>query len=285
MVSENGSTIWAVPRGRYEPRCASQVSKLDYNHALLKTTAHRRTQWECYYEWGCAAFSEPGVLRVFEEEIFNLRNPACVNSFKTLTDSELGGKSTAQLRYSQDEGVDEGCLVFEGHFSSEVPPDAPKNVRRLGQASFAFKVLPSEHYLFSLWKIDFPLRAGCSVAEHHVTSMCVCGGLHAIQDRHGLPESIGHHRPPVQEKEAHYLYLGDYERQVASTIKCRIKGDGRIYGMYMKTDSYFEGVGMNELWQAHIRTRYARELNTVAVPSQWPSMQCAPVVPADRLLS
>ena len=60
----------------------------------------------------------------------------------------------------------------------------------------------------------------------------------------------------VQEREAHYLYLGDYERQVASTIKCRVKGDGRVYGMYLKTDSYFEGVGMNELWQAHIKTRY-----------------------------
>ena len=60
----------------------------------------------------------------------------------------------------------------------------------------------------------------------------------------------------LQEQEAHYLYLGDYERQVASTIKCRLKGDGRVYGMYLKTDSYFEGVGMNELWQAHIRTRY-----------------------------
>jgi hypothetical protein len=59
----------------------------------------------------------------------------------------------------------------------------------------------------------------------------------------------------VQEQEAHYVYLGDYERQVASTIKLRVKGDGRMYGFYLKTDSYFEGVGINELWQAHLKTR------------------------------
>jgi hypothetical protein len=59
----------------------------------------------------------------------------------------------------------------------------------------------------------------------------------------------------LQALEAHYIYLGDYERQVASTIKCRVKGDGRVYGMYFKTDSYFEGVGVNEIWQAHLQTR------------------------------
>jgi hypothetical protein len=77
---------------------------------------------------------------VFEEEIFNLRDAGCLSSFITLTDAGLGGKSTADLRHSHEEGEKEGCLVFEGHFSSEVPPDAPRNVRRLGQASFAFKV-------------------------------------------------------------------------------------------------------------------------------------------------
>lgn len=77
---------------------------------------------------------------MFDEELFNLRDAGCVNSFRTLTDAGLGGKSTAQLRHSKEEGEDEGCLVFEGHFSSEVPPDTPKHVRRLGQASFSFKV-------------------------------------------------------------------------------------------------------------------------------------------------
>lgn len=58
----------------------------------------------------------------------------------------------------------------------------------------------------------------------------------------------------LQEELGHYLWLGDYERQVASTITCRVKGDGRVYGMYLKTDSYFEGDGVNEIWQAHFQT-------------------------------
>lgn len=58
----------------------------------------------------------------------------------------------------------------------------------------------------------------------------------------------------VQEELGHYLWLGDYERQVASTLNCRVKGDGRMYGMYLKTDSYFEGDGVNEIWQAHFQT-------------------------------
>lgn len=86
---------------------------------------------------------------MFEEDIFNLRDPGCVSAFRTLTDASIGGKSTAEIRHSKDEGEDEGCIVFEGQFSSEIPPDAPKNVRRLGQASFAFKVtyplLPPTH--------------------------------------------------------------------------------------------------------------------------------------------
>jgi hypothetical protein len=66
--------------------------------------------------------------------------------------------------------------------------------------------------------------------------------------------------PRVQQINGHYLWLGDYERQVASTINLKIKGDGRLYGVYMKSDSYFEGLGVDEIWQAYIKTKCAQVL-------------------------
>jgi hypothetical protein len=87
-----------------------------------------------------AAFSEPGVLETFQEELFSLRSPAAVKSFRVLTDQEFGGLSTADLRFSTEEGKPEGCLVFEGEFNSQVPREAPSDVHRLGQAAFGSKV-------------------------------------------------------------------------------------------------------------------------------------------------
>ena len=88
---------------------------------------------------GFAAFSEPGVLRTFEEELFNLRSPSCLSFFETLTDAKLGGQSTAALSFQTDD-VEGGFLAFEGHFSTEIPSDVDPKVRRLGQASFASQV-------------------------------------------------------------------------------------------------------------------------------------------------
>lgn len=79
------------------------------------------------------------MLRTFEEELFNLKSATCLNSFETLTDAKLGGQSTAGLAFREDDGED-GYLVFEGEFSSEIPQHANPKVRRLGQASFASKV-------------------------------------------------------------------------------------------------------------------------------------------------
>lgn len=79
-------------------------------------------------------------MHVFTEELFNLRSAACLQSFQALTDQEFGGQSTAELRFSTEEGEPEGCLVFEGRFSSEVPPTAPPDVHKLGQAAFGSKV-------------------------------------------------------------------------------------------------------------------------------------------------
>jgi hypothetical protein len=69
-----------------------------------------------------------------------VRNASSVEAFQTLTDQEFGGLSTATLRHSTDEGQPEGCLVFEGNFSSEIPSTAPPEVHRLGQAAFGSKV-------------------------------------------------------------------------------------------------------------------------------------------------
>lgn len=87
-----------------------------------------------------AAFSEPGVLRVYQEPLFDLSNPACVSSFQAITDQAIGGLSTAELRHSTEEGKPEGCLVFEGHFSSVIPDSAPADVHKLGQAAVTSKV-------------------------------------------------------------------------------------------------------------------------------------------------
>jgi hypothetical protein len=58
----------------------------------------------------------------------------------------------------------------------------------------------------------------------------------------------------IQVTGGNYLWMGDYDRQVASTIDCTLKGDGRAYGIFLKTDSYFEGEGANEIWQAHFKS-------------------------------
>lgn len=85
-------------------------------------------------------FSEPGKLEIFQEELFNLRTPACLEQFEAFTDERLGGLSKAQLRHSTDEGKPEGCLVFEGTFNGQVPANALANVHSLGQACFGSKV-------------------------------------------------------------------------------------------------------------------------------------------------
>lgn len=61
----------------------------------------------------------------------------------------------------------------------------------------------------------------------------------------------------VQIRDGSYLWLGSYERQVASTLDFRLRGDGRMYGLFLKTDSYFEGDGVNEIWQTCVQTRCA----------------------------
>ena len=61
----------------------------------------------------------------------------------------------------------------------------------------------------------------------------------------------------MQQREGHYFWLGEYERQVASTLNFALKGDGRTYGLFLKSDSYVEGVGVNEIWQAFVDTRCA----------------------------
>jgi hypothetical protein len=61
----------------------------------------------------------------------------------------------------------------------------------------------------------------------------------------------------MQMESGSYLWLGDYDRQVASTMNLSLKGDGRLYGMYMKSDSFFEGAGKNQIWQTCVKTRYA----------------------------
>ena len=66
------------------------------------------------------------------------------------------------------------------------------------------------------------------------------------------------HADCLQLKQGHYFWLGEYERQVASTIDYTIKGDGRTYSAFLKSDSYVEGVGVNEIWQAFIDTKCVR---------------------------
>ena len=44
---------------------------------------------------------------------------------------------------------------------------------------------------------------------------------------------------------------------MASTMKYRLKGDGRTYGLFMKSDSYVEGTGVDEIWQAFVQTKCA----------------------------
>lgn len=136
------------------------------------------------------ALAEPGELRTFEDELINLKDSSCIKLFRILTDQHLKGQSTAELHHSMDDG---GCLSFHGTYSSIVPPDAPANVHRLGQASLATKV-----------------KDGC------------------------------------------YFYLGDYDQQVASSLNFRLRGDGRIYTSFLKTDSYHEGAGIHEIWQASL---------------------------------
>lgn len=54
-----------------------------------------------------------------------------------------------------------------------------------------------------------------------------------------------------------YLYLGKYERQVATELRLRMKGDGRLYLAYLKTDSYAEGEGTYDIWQTYLQLRCA----------------------------
>lgn len=88
----------------------------------------------------CAAFSEPGALHVFEEQLFNFRKADVLKHFRVLTDQEYGGLTTASVKYSTEEGKPEGCLVFEGQYSSEVPRHAPPDVHKLGQAALQSNV-------------------------------------------------------------------------------------------------------------------------------------------------
>jgi hypothetical protein len=82
----------------------------------------------------------------------------------------------------------------------------------------------------------------------------------------------------VQLKDGRYLWLGDYDRQVASTINVSLKGDGRLYGVYLKSESYFEGVGVNEIWQAFVETRCVLECKSLplilSIPARFQSTQC-----------
>jgi hypothetical protein len=80
-------------------------------------------------------------LYTFQEELFNLKQRTCLRNFEVLTDKPLGGLTTAHLNFTDEEGSEGGCLVFEGNFSSMVPPDAPQHVHRLGQAMFESKVV------------------------------------------------------------------------------------------------------------------------------------------------
>ena len=61
----------------------------------------------------------------------------------------------------------------------------------------------------------------------------------------------------LQQAPGHYFWLGQYDRQVASTINYSLKGDGRLYGIYLKSDSYFEGIETDEIWQACVETKCA----------------------------
>ena len=173
-------------------------------------------------------------MHVFTEELFSLRSAACLQSFQALTDQELGGQSTAELRHSTEEGEPEGCLVFEGRFSSEVPSTAPPDVHKLGQAAFGSKA-------------------------SSLCGACIRSVLRVRDARHVLPRVLSRICILVclQLHEGRYLWLGDYDRQVASTINYRLKGDGRLYGLYMKTDSYVEGTGSHEVWQTFVQTRCA----------------------------
>ena len=75
---------------------------------------------------------------MFEEELFNLRKPDVLKQFRVLTDQEYGGRTTAEVKHSTEEGK-EGCLVFEGDFSTEIPHDAHQDVHKLGQAAIQSK--------------------------------------------------------------------------------------------------------------------------------------------------
>lgn len=121
-----------------------------------------------------AAFSEPGVLHTFDEELFNFAAPQAASAFATFTDSPLGGQSTAKVRHSTAEDGAEGCLVFEGNFSSTIPADAPPEVHRLGQAACQSKV----HLRRCSWRRELQLQilhcAHCAHAVHAVLS-CAAG--------------------------------------------------------------------------------------------------------------
>ena len=70
----------------------------------------------------------------------------------------------------------------------------------------------------------------------------------------------------LQQTPGHYFWLGQYDRQVASTINYSLKGDGRLYGIYLKSDSYFEGIETDEIWQACVETKCAPPVKCTPTP-------------------
>ena len=79
--------------------------------------------------------------------------------------------------------------------------------------------------------------------------------VHVTQTNHSWQLQRVRDKLLVQQTLGSYLWLGQYDRQVASTINYSLKGDGRLYGVYMKTDSYVEGLGVDEIWQAVVQTK------------------------------
>lgn len=61
----------------------------------------------------------------------------------------------------------------------------------------------------------------------------------------------------LQLEQGSYLDFGTHERQVATELQLRLRGDGRLYLAFLKTDSYAEGHGTYDIWQTYLRLRYA----------------------------
>ena len=63
----------------------------------------------------------------------------------------------------------------------------------------------------------------------------------------------------MQILEDHYLYLGSPERQVACDLRFKIRGDGRLYLAYLKTESYVQGAGVFDIWQVPLPLKCATQ--------------------------